>query len=927
MEFRLLGPVELWADGQRCDIGPVKQRCLLASLLLNAGQPVPSDTLIEHIWDDRPPSKARETLYSLVTRLRKQLLKGTGDKRVEGRSGAYLINVPRESIDRFVFERLRDEARAFAEYGDEERALAILNQARSLWRGEPLADLSGGWARGVRLTLGSRRDEMTSQRIELEIRLGRDASVIGELRELLTASPFDEKLTRYLMLALHHCGRSAEALQVFRDAHHRRTTEIGLPIGRRLQELHQQILRDDPALGHSTGPQRSVHHRPPPNNLERDIPTFVGREGETRETLAAVAAGQASDPPALTVIAIDGMPGVGKTTLATHLAHRLAPDHPDAQLFLHLYGHNPERRPLTPNEALDAALRRLGIAPSAIPASLEDRVAVWRTQLARRRCVIVLDDAADHHQVRPLLPGASSSVVLVTSRGKLAALDGVRRLSLGVMPETDAGALLTRMIRPHQQNDEDLQSAVRLCGYLPVALRIAAGRLRLHSTWSLSDLISALSNDDRIGEFRADDDQLSRIFDLSYRELNDVQAMAFRRLGHHPGTDFTAHSATAATGLQLPETDRVIEELLSRNLLEEHGRGRFRFHDLVRDYARLQASLKDEKGTDYTALRRVLDYYLAGADRANHLCYPYEPHPHIDIGRDIELPPMETESQARHWFRSEYSSLIAAIQTGREHSLDDQATLLLHMLWPYLEEAGHWHETIELNEQALAACRNLDDRSTIADTLRILAHGRWRTGELEQAMEHAKEALSLFRELRDPRGEALILDRLGLLFWARREYKTALSHNRSALKLNRRSGDQHGQAMCLLHRGITLADQKRYQQAQDDFAQAHEIFRSLDDRRGLKYVLNNLGDLEMRLGNPSTALRRYEQAAAANSEIGRQDEAILLANIGSVYLQLGRPEDAVENLAIALSISQAIGDRQSEATILRRIAEAQLEVA
>uniref|UniRef100_UPI001A9558B9 AfsR/SARP family transcriptional regulator n=1 Tax=Actinomadura roseirufa TaxID=2094049 RepID=UPI001A9558B9 len=657
MEFRVIGPVELWAGGRRRDLGTTKERCVLAVLLLSPRQSVPASSLISRVWDDNPPPKARQSLYSYITRLRHRLADLDGVE-LGSRQGTYRLDVEDEAVDLHRFALLRDQARAIAESGDGEYALEHYRRAAGLWRAIPLADLRGDWVERTRTNLEEQLLTATFERAELELRHGHHADLVGELTALAERYSYHERAVELLMVALFRSGRQAEALDAYRRIRAVLAQEVGTDPGPNLQRLHQRILRTDPELLRIPGSRFAARRRP--DNLPPDERTFTGREEELDRLLAAVP-GPAEPPPqagpAATVLTIDGMPGVGKTALAVHLAHRLAGRFPDGAMFLDLRAHDAGQRPLDPAAALDALLRVAGVPAARIPRTTDERVALWRTRLAGARAVIVLDDATGHDQVRPLLPASAGSLVVVTSRRRLTGLHDSHPLSLDVLPLRDAMRLFTGIAGLGPAADPaGVAAVVGRCGQLPLAVRMAASRLRHRRAWGVADLLARLTSDDRrLEELRVEGREISVVFEISYRALPPALRDAFRTLALHPGPDLTAHAAAALLDRPVHESERVLEELLDRHLITEPTGGRHRFHDLVGDYARGLAA-EDSAAVRRRATERLLDFYTEAAERADALLSGRRP----PAAGPLRLPRLETEAQAREWLAAEHDCLLGA---------------------------------------------------------------------------------------------------------------------------------------------------------------------------------------------------------------------------------------------------------------------------
>ncbi len=438
MEFRILGPVELHVNGQRYDLGSPKECCVLAILLWKLGQPVATESLVGQLWGGRPPERPLTSLYTYISRLRKDLNKAAGQERdwLKWRSSGYTLDADADTVDLYRFRDLRAQARAADERGDDERAASLLHEAGRLWRGTPLAGLAGPWAEGVRARLEEERLDAIRDRIRVELRLGRHAELVGEISDLTVQYPFNEALVEQLMVALYRCGRQAEALEAYRRTYRRLIEEVGSEPRSSLHDLHQRILNGDPELGEPRVPLVPLAAQP--NSLPRDNPHFTGRAAEIDHLFGLISS--EADRGTVTIVAINGMAGVGKSTLAVHAAHLLGDRYPN-RFYLHLHTHDPIEEPVDPAAGLGTLLRTLGIPPERLGGTLEERAMQWRTQLASRRALIVLEDADDPAQIRPLLPGSPGSLVLITCRRRMIGLPGIFWLHLDIMRPDKAASL------------------------------------------------------------------------------------------------------------------------------------------------------------------------------------------------------------------------------------------------------------------------------------------------------------------------------------------------------------------------------------------------------------------------------------------------------------------------------------------------------
>ncbi|MFF0572652.1 AfsR/SARP family transcriptional regulator [Streptosporangium saharense] len=910
MEFRILGPVELWSNGQRHDLGRAKGRLVLAILLMDPGRPVTVESLIHRVWGDDPPAKAKDSLYSHIARLR-GFLNSIGDAvHLRQHAGAYFLETAPENIDYHRFLRLRAQAR---ESETTEQALRLYREADALRRGEALTGLPGSWAAQTRDKIEAELLDSRIERIELEIQHGQKSDNGAELIELVHRFPFREKLVELLMRKLCHDGRPTEALDAYNRARQKLVHELGTEPGPALQELHLRVLRGDSTL--LPAPRPAPRKNTPPNTLLRDKQTFTGRTTELELLISA----QVSRDT-VTVLAIDGMAGVGKTALAVHLAHLLTNDYPDGQLYLDLHGHDARYDAMDPATALDRLLRDLGIPGKLVPNSLDGRAAMWRAELARRKALILLDNATGHDQISDLLPGVPGCLVVITSRKRLAGLDDVHSLPLGILPPEDGATLLRRVAGPWRAfQEEGVASVVRLCGHLPLAIQLVGSRLRHRSAWNVTDIVELLSREKKLLEIRAGNREITAAFELSFQALGERLQRAFWRLGLHPAADLTPKSASALLNVSQTEAEKILEDLLDHHLIDESRRGRYRFHDLIREYA-LLLSDREPEASRTEVLRRAFDHYLLTADAADRLLYPYRAREPIEIpGPPPQVVEFDTSDQAFSWLETELDNLILITRHAASHGWSKHAALLAHVLSRHLDWSGHWAEGTAFHELAVTIWRGLNDRPSLARALTDLSVTRWQTGQYDVALRLATEALEIQQAIGDQRAVSYLLDHSGLVHWRRSEFDVAFGYFEQALSLRRAIGDRHGQADSLNHLAFIHSHRGDYPSATACLREALDMCQEDGDLRGQQVTMNNIGDLEISLGHYEEALRHYKEAASFAPHMGPQSEAIWLNNVANAYQGMERYTDALECYRKSFERYQRIGDRGHEADVLNNI--------
>ncbi|GAA2687662.1 MULTISPECIES: AfsR/SARP family transcriptional regulator [Actinosynnema] len=583
MEFRLLGPLEVWAGARRVPLGGARSECVLAVLLLEAGRVVSLPTLLQAAWGAQPPPTAVNQVRKIVAELRRRV---PGGARVITTDGSgYRADVTEERTDLGVFDRCLRQAREAAAGGDARAETAHLHEALALWRGPVLAGLDSPVIGPAATILQERRLAAADRLAELRLAGGEGRELVPELHARLVEDPLRESTRGQLMLALYRAGRQAEALRLYREGRRLLGDELGVDPGRELASLHERMLRSDPALaGVERAPAAPVFAAPP-QALPYAMADFVGRAAEQERIRERVREGRGG----LTIIGLDGMPGVGKTSLAVHVAHGLAEEFPHGRFYVDLHGHSPVRPPVGPEEALEVLLRQAGVPSDRLPPGTVGRAALWRMRTAGRRLVVLLDNAVDTAQVRPLLPGAADSVVVVTSRSRIAGLDGALTLSLEPPPPDEVLRVVEGVLGADRvaAEPEAARELVTACGGLPLAVRIACTRLHNRPAWSIAHMVERL-RDRRggLGELAVEDRSVAAAVGLSFEELEPAHRRVLRLVGALPSADFDAHRVAELAGLAVDRAEAVLERLLDVRLLAQRSPGRYAVHEVVRAYTR-----------------------------------------------------------------------------------------------------------------------------------------------------------------------------------------------------------------------------------------------------------------------------------------------------------------------------------------------------
>lgn len=865
--------MQVWHGDGWTTIRAAQPRVVLAVLLAEAGQVVSADRLVDELWGDHPPRTALNTVQGYVARLRK-LLGDNSETRLLTRDRGYLLELADGDLDAHVFERLVESGQRAVADGRLAAGAEELVAALALWRGPALDDVPASPVVTVEANrLEQRRLTALEARLGAELALGRHHETVDELRRLVGEHPLREQLRCHLMLAMYRCGRRAEALDVYRDGRAVMVAELGMEPGPELRDLERAILADDRSLAGATTTRRVT-----PAQVPADVAGFTGRHTLLRQLDALLPA----RGPAVAIVTVAGTPGVGKTALAVHWAHRVRDRFGDGQLYVNLRGYA-AGEPVRPIDALARFLHALGVPAEQVPTDVEEAAALYRSVLADRRMLVLLDNAHHPDQVRPLLPGAPGCLVLVTSRDALTGLvarDGARGLRLDVLTEDEARALLTYLLGADRVHAEEraARELAELCAHLPLALRITAANLGDHTLAEYRDLLRA---GNRLATLQVDGDEQAAVraaFDLSYAALPDDARRLFRLLGLVPGPDVTVEAAAALAGVDAPAAAALLTRLAVAHLVDEHPGGRFGCHDLLRLYAGERAEQEDASADRDDAERRLYDWYLHTVDAAATLLYPQM--------RRLTLPPADRASvpgtfadntQALAWLDAERHNLVAAVRAKPLPVVGLLADALRGYFWLRMYTVD-W---LAVAAAGLAAAEARDDLVTQTGALLSLADANFRLGHHKKAIDHSTRALATARRAGWAEGEAAALNNLGNLHIVSGRLREAVDYHRTALALNQRIGRLPSQF----------------------------------------HNLGNLGVAYQHLGDLRTAHLRLTEALAIGREIGSANaEATKLCDLGAVLRDLGRLADAAGVLRLALDRNREIGDAGVEVEARNRLA-------
>jgi DNA-binding SARP family transcriptional activator len=942
LELRLLGPVEILVDGMPAELSRPQLRAVLAVLAVEAGRPVSADTLLDRVWDGAPPKAALGVLYSHITRIRRALESATGNTQqgaLVRQPAGYLLDIDPDHIDLHRFRRLVAEAAETRQALGER--LGLLSEALGLWRGTPLADVRGQWADRIRVAYRQQRLDAAVGWAQTELRVGHGTAVIGAIRELLAEYPLAEPLAATLMRALVAAGRTPEALECYAAIRDHLGEALGTEPGTNLQAAHLALLRGDVNLVQQAEPHgipaagtpEEVTPAPPepvepagsgyprPAQLPLPVRGFTGRQGALDALDELLESGNKAST--VVISAISGTAGIGKTAFAVHWAHRVADRFPDGQLYVNLRGFDGSGQAMNPSTAVRRFLGALGVSAEQIPADIDAQAALYRSLLAGRGVLVILDNARDAEQVRPLLPGSPAALTLVTSRNQLTSLvaaEAAHPLTLDLMSVAEARALLERRLGRDRVAAEPaaVEQIIVRCARLPLALTIAAARAQ-QSGFPLTVLAGELTDvHRRLDALDAGDPatQVRAVFSWSYSALNPPAARLFRLLGLHPGPDISVAAAASLAGLPVPTLRLLLAELTRAGLLSEQVAGRYAFHDLLAVYAAELSRATEPDGERRAATIRLLDHYTHTAHTADRLLNPArdpiplplaEPAP----GTSPEQP--DGDRAALDWLAVEHPVLLAALRLATDTGLDSHAWQLVWTLDTFLHWRGHWHERANAWLTAVAAAGQLADPVAAAHAHRDLGRAYNRLRRHDETQIHLGRALELFTEADDRIGQAHTHRALASLCERQNEPRQALHHDEQALALFHAAGHRQGQADALNSVGWDHCLLGDYQQALTRCQQALALHRQTGDRWGEATSWDSLGYAHHHLAHHTEAADCYQHALALVHDLGdRYFEADTLTRLGETHRAASNTDAARDAWQRALAILTDLGHSDAD---------------
>jgi DNA-binding SARP family transcriptional activator/tetratricopeptide (TPR) repeat protein len=929
----VLGPVEVRAGGAEVNLGGPKPKALLSALLLQARRVVSVDRLVDVIWDESPPQSATALVHTYVSSLRRGFAAAGLGGAVATRAPGYVLDIEPDDSDLESFEKHLDAARRAERVDDHETAERHYDLALGLWRGPAFGGVDAAFAR-------DRADGLAEERLGAEEGLarcrlaqGRASELTQPLRALVTAHPLREEARALLMRVLYETGRQADALAAYREGRQRLLDELGIEPGERLRELHAAILNGAPTRAASPTSAPPAAPRVVPRNLPPDIGDFTGRD-DVLATVLRFATGDASTRTNTPTLVVSGFGGAGKSALAVHAAYLLREQYPDGQLFADLRGFD---REVSTFDVLGRFLGALGVEAGDLPATVDDRVELFRRTVSGRRLVIVLDNARGEHQLRPLLPGDTHCLVIITSRSRLTGLEGAEPVELGFFSTDTAVEMLAKIIGSDRVASQRAaaERIANLCGGVPLAIRAAGAKLLARPHWPLKSLAARLSDERRrLDELAVGDLAIRSSLRLNYTELTEQQQRAFHLLSVLDLPDFGWWVAAPLLDVPLEEAEDTVEQLVDLRLLDVAGvdaigRVRYRFHDLVRLFGAEQAAAVESDENVAVAVWRVLATWMtlveAGSRQMPRTTLGVRPSSSVAIDVDERLVE-EVEEDPIGWFSSETAAVVRAVECAGELGIDSMTTLLITSLlsssFAVRNEFDGWQRT---HEVALDTARATGNRHAEAMVLAGLGQLHYEKDDFLTALEHFTNALAHAVAVGDDGIRAVSLVGLGTVRRDLAEFAQARQDLEAAAELGERLGDLSVVAAACYGLGVISRDHGGIDDAAECFHRCVELYRKADDSRGEALALRGLSLCHRARDEHAEAAELSERAmeilVAAGDELGatyaRQSWAKAL-------LRLGRTEGMADLLTSCLDTCTRHGDRFGAALVTRTLGELHL---
>jgi DNA-binding SARP family transcriptional activator/tetratricopeptide (TPR) repeat protein len=935
MDYLLLGPLEVISGDGPVKIPGLRQRVVLAMLLLQVNQSVPLERLVDAVWDDDPPSTAKAQIQTCVSVLRRRLSTADRPEPIKTSPSGYRLSVSSEQLDIARFESLVASAYAAMAEDRPVEAVAGFRGALSLWRGPAAAGLASSIVQAAATRLNERRLTATEQCIELELQLGRHRELMGELSELVVEHPLREELRGYQMIALYRSGRQADALESFRRLQKIFREELGLDPGPKLCDLERAILANDRRLqleppAESAADWTANSGPAVPRQLPAAVPEFTGRD-RLLKLVGAVLTESRDDSAAarcLPIVALSGKGGVGKTAIAVQVCHALSSEYHDGQLFAQM--READGRPVSSSEQLARFLRALGLASSSLPSSMEERTASYRSFLADRHVLIVLDDANDAAQVTPLLPGGANCAVIVTSRNPLPGLCGARHFEVDDLDLQSSIELISRIIGAQRVESERPAASrlAQLCGCLPLALRIAAAKLAARPHWRIAEITRRLADEGtRLNELAVGGLGIRGTLSLSFDSLEPDAQQLLVRLGLLGTVDFAAWVCAPLLDAEHWRAVDLLDQLVEAHLIEvrvhEDRPPRYRLHELIRVYA-LEHLVTEPIGDRAAALERLLGCWLGLAEEAHRRMYGGDYVTLHGSAARWRLPDdvmNEVLQSALGWFRAEHAGLVSAVLLAGQAGLDELCWDLAMTAVSLFEtdcRAEDWRRTHEIALEAARKAGNTRGEAAILYSLGNLAIAE----RISHADKFLGRAISLFDQLGDTHGRALTLALLAFVDRLGGDYERAAARYEEALACFVAVTDPVGQVDALVNLAQIRSDREDFVGAEILFDQALGICRGIRSPRITAQAEYRLGEYHLRRRDLARAERSFRFVLDVAPDTGdRVGEVYALQALGLTRLGLGQLASAEADLSAALSMSKDIGDNLARGRVLVAFAE------